>query len=282
MKSVFAYNDYREFLRDFFQERKKLDKSFSWRKFSASAGYSSPVFLKLVIENKSNLSEAGTERVADAVWLSGREKKYFRVLVRFNQAKNDSLKHTLYKELRNFVSPQDVHVLNQNQYDYYKEWYHAAIRERLTQVENQSDYQAIGQSLCPQVSAAKVQKSVELLKKLGLVEQKEGRYIQSDAKISTGPEVLSMAVRNMHQQMAALATDAVQNIPREERDISGLTLGVSQEGFQKLTRELALFRERVTQIVEEDKTSDMVYRLNLQLFPLSRSGSASAEGVKDV
>lgn len=278
MKSIFAYNDYRQFLQDFFQERKNLDKGFSWRKFSASAGYNSPVFLKLVIENKTNLSEAGTERVADAVWLSGREKKYFRLLVRFNQAKNDALKHSLYKELRNFVSPQDVHVLEQNQYDYYKEWYHAAIRERLTQVDDQSDYQDIGRSLFPQISAAKVQKSIELLKKLGLIEEKDGRLVQSDSKISTGPEVLSMAVRNMHRQMAVLAAEAVQEIPREERDISGLTLGVSWDGFEKLSRELALFRERVTQIVEEDKASDMVYRLNLQLFPLSRSELAKSGG----
>ena len=85
MKPVMQYSDFREFLRDFYQERKPY--GFSFREFSKLAGYSSPVFLKLVIEGKANLSERGTERVANATGLVGADVEYFRILVAMNQSK---------------------------------------------------------------------------------------------------------------------------------------------------------------------------------------------------
>ncbi len=58
MKPVIEYNNFREFLRDSYQER-KFRTGFTWRDFAKAAGYSSPVFLKLVCDGKANLSEVG-------------------------------------------------------------------------------------------------------------------------------------------------------------------------------------------------------------------------------
>ncbi len=60
-----------------------------------AAGYSLPVFLKLVSEGKSNLSDLGIERTAQAMGLVGNDLLYFRVLVHFNQEKKASLKRTI-------------------------------------------------------------------------------------------------------------------------------------------------------------------------------------------
>ncbi len=97
------YSDFREFLRDFYQERKPY--GFSFREFSKLAGYSSPVFLKLVIEGKANLSERGTERVANATGLVGADVEYFRILVAMNQSKNAEEKKLLFEA---FINPDEL------------------------------------------------------------------------------------------------------------------------------------------------------------------------------
>ena len=68
MKRVMEYQNFRIYVRDFYTER-KLASGFTWRDFAKLAGYSSPVFLKLVCDGKANLSEVGIERVATR-WVS--------------------------------------------------------------------------------------------------------------------------------------------------------------------------------------------------------------------
>ena len=47
---VYAYLDYRAFLRDFYAEKKANNPVFSYRSFSKRAGVASLNYLKLVVE----------------------------------------------------------------------------------------------------------------------------------------------------------------------------------------------------------------------------------------
>jgi len=53
--AVYAYLDYRAFLRDYYAERKAASRAFSYRAFSKRAGVSAPNYLKLVIDGKRSL-----------------------------------------------------------------------------------------------------------------------------------------------------------------------------------------------------------------------------------
>ena len=76
-------------------------------------------------------------------------------------------------------------------------------------------------------------------------------------------------MKAMQKQVAQLAADALDSVPAKERDISGFTFRINEKTFERLVNEIKLFRERVKEIVSEDDGCNRVYRLNLQLFPLS-------------
>ena len=99
MKPVMEYTSYRVYIRDYYAERKERS-GFTWRDFAKAAGYSSPVFLKLVCDSKANLSEAGFERVASAMGLVGVDLQYFRQLVAVNQEKSSAAKKKIFAEMR--------------------------------------------------------------------------------------------------------------------------------------------------------------------------------------
>lgn len=267
---MFSYTDYRKLVLDYFQARKAMPAGFSWREFAKECGYASPVYLKLVTEEKSNLSEVGVERVAAAIGLTGRELQYFRILVRFNQASASRDKKQAFAELRDLAAKAEVTTLQADQYDYYQSWYNAAIRELAPSMLGATPEQ-LGEALFPKVSAAKVRKSLELLERIGLLVKSESVYVQTSQSISTGSEVTSLSVRDMHRQMAELAMDSLDSVAREQRDISGLTLGLSAEAFERVVREMAEFRRRLVAIATEDTRTDRVYRVNLQVFPVSES-----------
>jgi uncharacterized protein (TIGR02147 family) len=276
MPSIFAYSDYRAFMRDAFAE-KKASSRFSWREFAKRAGYSSPVFLKLVSEEKSSLSTEGIERVGLALGLTDKEQAFFRLLVEFTHETNNAKKQRLFKEMRRIALLCKSSVLEANQYDYYKEWYHSVIRELAPNVSrelgsNVSLESEIAQLLVPKVPVATVKASLALLVKLGLLEKNSnGKYIQTEKHLTTGDNISSMAVRKHHENMAVLALAALESAPKEERDVSGITMGLSEAGFEALKAELANFRRKVKEIVKESESEEeSVYRLNLQLFPLSK------------
>ena len=91
MKPITEYQDYREYMRDFYEERKR-SSLFSWREFSKLARFSSPNYIQLVCEGKSRLSKNGVEKVADAMGLAGADRDYFVAMERFGDAKSDSKK----------------------------------------------------------------------------------------------------------------------------------------------------------------------------------------------
>lgn len=268
MKPVMHYSNFREFLRDFYLERKA--SGFSFREFSKMAGYSSPVFLKLVIEGKANLSPVGTERVANAVGLAGADLEYFRALVSMNQCGDEQNKKELFKTLREIAKANKVKILGEEQYDYYESWITPVLREVLPKMPGASASE-IAKVLTFKSPAGEIKKAIQVLLDAGLLaKDKDGKFVQTDRKISTGNlEIPSLAVRDMHRQMGKLAVEALDSVPPEERDISGLTLGVAEESLPRIKREIEEFRRKISSIVTETPKTSRVYRMNIQFFPLT-------------
>lgn len=270
MKLVMEYNNFRLFMRDFYSERK--DRSgFTWRDFAKAAGYSSPVFLKLVCDGKANLSEVGIERVAQAMGLVGIDLQYFRLLVVFNQSKDSTEKKKIYKDMRTLASDNSVKLVGEEEYDYYETWRNPVIRELAPKMKGATPAKMAEQFEFG-VNTADVKKSLAQLQDLGLLKKdKDGNFVQESRSITTGSlDVTSLAIRDMHRQMGNLAVKALDEVPVNERDISGMTLGVSEIAYQKIVQEIADFRRRVGAIVMEDSGNERVYRMNVQLFPLTK------------
>jgi transcriptional regulator with XRE-family HTH domain len=83
---VFAYSDYRAFLRDYYRARKATGRGFSYRSFSRRAGLKSPNYLKLIVDGARNLSPDMAERFAEACGLADDKQRYFVQLVALCQA----------------------------------------------------------------------------------------------------------------------------------------------------------------------------------------------------
>ena len=269
MKPVMEYQNFRIYMRDFYTERKSRS-GFTWRDFAKAAGYSSPVFLKLVCDGKSNLSEVGVERVASAMDLVGIDLRYFRLLVAFNQEKDSTKKKSIFKEMRALAKENSMEMVGEDQFDYYDSWVNPVVREMAPQMNNATPAQ-IADRLAFETKTEEVKKALALLQKVGLLKKGQDGFEQAAKSITTGNlEVASLSVREMHRQMGELAVRALDEIPVKDRDISGLTLGISENAFYRISKEIADFRRRVTSIVLNDSGESRVFRLNVQLFPLTK------------
>jgi uncharacterized protein (TIGR02147 family) len=92
-----------------------------------------------------------------------------------------------------------------------------------------------------------------------------------------------VAVHSLLRQMGEFALEALDKLPISERHFSGITMGVTQETYQKVVEEIAEFRKHIISMVAEEQHPDKVCRLNFQFFPLTenlnRGKSTSGKGV---
>lgn len=277
MEPVFAYTDYRRYLADFFAERKRLNKHFSLRMLAERAGFKARDYLMRVMRGDRNLSLEGAGKLSEFFRFSEKQAEYFHALVQFNQARTTSEKEQCFARLSAIQKYGAHQKLRQDQFEYLTAWYHCALRSLLPvlephpQADGGEDWERVGKLLDPAITPKQARDSVELLLRLGLLARdSKGRYAVQEPALTTGDEVAALGVAGFHRATMELAKRSIDRHPPTARDISGLTMSVSQDGFRRIKSELRAFRKRVQAIASSDVGEDMVYQLNLHLIPLTR------------
>jgi len=269
---VFAYFDYRAFLRDAYADLKERQPGFSFRWFARRAGMTSPNFLKLVIDGKRNLTSASSERFATALELSSSETAFFRELVGFGQARTAAEKNRHFERIGTYRQHRAVCALERDQFEYLSHWWYPAIRELVACDGFVEDDDWIASRLVPAITPAQARQAIELLLSLGFVERDEhGRLRQREPLLSTGAEVRSLAVGNFHRQMMERAAASIDLVDRDQRDISGVTVALSAETFQLVKQRIVELRAELLALSAGVSGPTRVVQVNFQLFPLATS-----------
>ncbi|SHM88911.1 TIGR02147 family protein [Fibrobacter sp. UWB7] len=269
MKTVTEYKNYREYILDYYKERKRCS-AFTWREFAKVAGFASGSYLKLVCDGKTRLREEGAKKTALAMGLLGYELDYFVLLVRYEGAKTEQEKKKCFEEMQALGEANRVKILGSEMYTYYETWKHSVVRELAVAMPGAKPNE-IAKVCKPAISAADVSDSLRFLLKAGLLTRDiKGNYHQTSTSLSTGNlNVVAVAVHSLLRQMGEFALDALDKLPISERHFSGITMGMTAESYKKVVDEIAAFRKRIVSIVSADKKIEKVCRLNMQLFPLT-------------
>jgi uncharacterized protein (TIGR02147 family) len=77
--------------------------------------------------------------------------------------------------------------------------------------------------------------------------------------------------------MGRLGVESIDQFSVNERNVSGVTLGVNRKGYEEIVKELDACRKKIISIAANCGKLDQVYRLNLQFFPLSKKVKEKAE-----
>lgn len=268
MKSVIEYEDYRLFMNDYYRWKKQTS-AFSWRDFTKKGGFTSPNHMKLVCEGKSGLSKTGVERAADAMDLVGAEREYFRQLVKFGQAKKDADKKAAYTEMKEIASAHKVRVLEGESMSFYESWKFPVLRELAPMMAGAKPLD-IARACGNAFSAEEVRNALAFLTRAKFLKKTaDNVYEQVDRSLQMSVAAMPVLVREMHKEMAGFAKDAVEKYPVDERNFTGVTMGIDDEDYAEILKELENCRKRIISIASAKKGGNRVYRLNMQLFPLT-------------
>ena len=270
MKDILEYTDYRQYIADYYADR-KAKTAFSWQEFAKMAGFSSPVYLKYVSEGRFNLSAEAAARVASAISLADFECDFFVEMVKFDHAKNDDEKRAAFSKMVSIAESHKAKIVDGESFRFFEDWKNPVLRELAPAMPGVKPL-AMAHACRPEVSAAEVSETLNFLVKANLLQKdKDGNYTQTDKIVTSGPmNFAPLALRGLQRQMGEIALGAIENVPQDERHFSGLTLGITREAYKKIVQEIADFQKRVIAIATSESATDEVYRLNVQLFPMTK------------
>jgi uncharacterized protein (TIGR02147 family) len=267
--NIYDYTDYRFLLKDYYSYQKRDVRPFSFRYFAAKAGVSASV-LKDITAGRRRLSLCVMQKYAAAMKLTPKEAEYFGAVVQFVNSKSNDEKNQHFMRMLRLRGNSSIKFIDQGRYEFFRCWYHSALREMVTLPDFREQYDWIAKRCIPRITAAKAKKSIEVMLRLGILRRnREGKLEPSDAVISSEYEIKSFVLRNFHSEMIGLAKGALERFEPHEREISSLTLGVSQQCYERIKERIRTFKQELLNMVTGDASdSDTVCQCNFQLFPL--------------
>jgi uncharacterized protein (TIGR02147 family) len=267
MPDIFAYTDYRRYIKDACEEIRKVKPFFSYRYIAHKAGLKSVGFISWVIKGKRTMSVSLAHRVAAILKLGKRETDYFELLINHNQAKTTEERQHYLDRLLAFRSTRAT-VVNRDRDQYYSRWYYSVIRELVAVVEVRNESQVVA-LLRPPITRLEAKEALELLTRLGMIRKNvKGFYERIDSTLTSGPDVDPAIIHGFQIATMQLAESALHRFAKEDRDISTVTLSCNEKDLERIRERIRQMRSEIAQIACASENADKIFQLNTQFFPL--------------
>ncbi len=149
------------------------------------------------------------------------------------------------------------------------DWYHFALLELVHLEQFRPDSSWIGRVLGLTVDEVNV--AVSRLCRLGLLEMDGERWIdRSGATLATLEGFTESALERFTAQLRALRLRALSSVPDQLREHASATFALDSRRLPELLELIGRFRRELDLLVDDAESCDQVYRLELDLFPLTR------------
>lgn len=269
---LFNYLDFKTYLKDHWQFLKHK-KDFNLRVFADKAEIKAPGYLKMVINGQRTLTAGVAEKFCKALELEGRTRKFFMVLVRYNQEDDPDKKKELFNRLAEIRPPHPQHVLEKHRHHYLSRDIYSCIREMVLLHDFSENPEWIAARIYPPVQPGEVVEALDALLALGLLKRDEnGRLSQAESFVKTEDRNASaIEAYHFHDAVIHKARKALADLKQEERNFYALTIPMPVLMVEEIVKQFYILRDWVVDKVNQEGLKyEEVFQMNFQFFPLTR------------
>jgi uncharacterized protein (TIGR02147 family) len=269
--SVFQFNDFREYLKYRIDRQLRSStgvKRSNLGRLAKSLGYRSPSLLTMVMKGQRIPSDEFIAALSESWDLKTDEKDYLQILVQLERNKSRGRDvSAMLKKLEQLGLAKDSHKISLSQFNLLSDWQCLVIKELIGSPDFKEDPQWISRKLRRKVTAAEVQRALDVLLELGLTRRdpESGKLELNTGFVETTHDIPSAAIRAHHRAMMERAKDALEEQDASERHYNSLSLRVKPD---RVTDAKAALLDFIKKFNSEygDADSSRVYQLNLQFF----------------
>lgn len=275
LPSVYSYLDYRAFLKDWLEARKRLDDAYSYAAFARDGGCSKAALANVL--GRSRTPRPNTlDAFAQAMELEPVERNYLGLLVELStardlEARRDVMDRILaserYRQLRRAESDDDADVLR-----YLESWYVPVVWELAGADSFQADPDWVASVCSPRITRDQADDALRTLFELGFLRHDAAGHIErTSLRFETDAEAFQCAAAHYHGEALPELMRAIPEMCPQERQLQAATLMVPTDLVPALRERVHAFvRELATQADDPSQGGDRrVYQLAVQLLPVS-------------
>jgi len=267
VKPIFEYTDYREWIRDAFDDFKQRKTVISWRYMAMKLG-ADPGNLLRVSQGKIHLTLSLVKPMAEFFELDEKETAYWTELVCFGRAKTDAEALNHYEKMQ-ILKGIPLKLLAKKELEFYRHWYYNAIRSIIGICKFKDDFEGLAESCTPAITVDEAKSAVKLLYDLNMISKdRDGFWKVNDTFVSTGGNWRSEAVRTFQKETIRLAGESLERHNPPLRDISTVTMTFNMDDIALIREKIKEFRSELLRMSQDGNGDDTVFQLNVQLFPI--------------
>lgn len=267
-------SDSRNWLYERLSESKQRNPNTSLRAFAKRIGVS-PSTVSEILSGKRHITPKLALRISQHLDLTPIATQALRrsaALTKLRSAVPDD--EEINRVTDSYFKPLDFEA-----FKLMSNWYHFGILS-LSEVEgNRYSASWIAERLG--ITAREAKDALAVLEKLKLVRRRGNGFEQVVKPLSIETKGYESAIRIFLQQNLQLASDALETVPAELREINTTILAINPDKIEKARPLIKRFRRELADILEKGKRT-RVYNLSFQLFPVDKTGSLKSRknGVK--
>jgi uncharacterized protein (TIGR02147 family) len=266
--NIFAYNDYRAYLRDWMETRRQTGFSLRW--FARRAGFKAHNIMQLVITGKRNLTLESIAKFSRGLGLSDEQGQYFEDLVLLNQANDLKTRTKYYRKLIEYRDRRNAIPFEASQYRFFRHWLAPVLYEMTRLKDFKPDPRWIASCFEPALSPEEAAAVISDLVNSGfLAIRPDGSLACLPLRLDTGDNISDMNLFSYHEQALGKAADALHWLDAAARHYLVITSAGSSDMLHRLRQVASKFENEVWTVLDDEQAPrDEVYQVSLQIFPV--------------
>jgi len=268
MPTLEEVTDYRELLRQFYDEHKRKMPLYSYRMMGDRLGLDASQLFR-ILQKEQHLPPRCVPQAKALLGLTGRHAEHFDLLIAAARTRSATKRKVLHEQI---FALRDVQrrQLDEKQLRFLREWWNAGLRALLEVTEGRAEPRDLAGRLVPGIPETQVAESLALLQELGLVKKvASGRLVPAETHLTVGGPERAQAVHQFQLQALRLAADSLESFPHDQRDLSTLTMSMDAECYEDVRGMLKEFRRQVQKRVEDSPSADRVMLMTLAFHPIA-------------
>jgi uncharacterized protein (TIGR02147 family) len=276
--NVFAFYDYREFMKVWFEYLRQTKPGFSFKQIALETQIAVS-YLPMVMSGKRELSLKIWMKIQPLLFLSQSEANYLENLVRLKNSDSQEARLLVFDQMKRShgfqrKNPEDVELL-----EYMSRWYYIAIREMAALPDFELSPRRIQETLNFRVSLKEISVAVDFLFRAGYLQLAEGGTIAPPKEnLRCSGEAFRAALTKYHREMFSLAARSIDVTPSDDRNLLGYSFPIHKSQFQKAKEILDKALVEIKNLESKNEAPpNMVYHVEFALFPLTKNSTEAKQ-----
>jgi len=258
-------SDYREILKEEFENKRKRNENYSLRAFARDLNISA-ARLSSVLNGRFGLSRNAAKKITDKLNFNNEEKDYFCTLVESKHARSKFSRETARIKLEKYNAGSEKKNLTLDSFKIISDWYHFAILELTYLKQFKYDITWIAKQL--NISVIECELAIKRLKRLDLLIEKNNTLAAFEEETFAPVGIPSKSKKEFLSQLLEKSINALHFQFFEDRDYSANIISFDKNRINEVKQKIREYKDELTRYINCGDSKNDVYCLSIQFFSL--------------